>query len=564
MERRKLLKTVVVLIVVAIAFIAYVPPNAEFMPESKRFPYVTFPLLPPLLAIALCMATGQVLPALFLGIWVGALMYSAYNPAIATYNVLDWYVRNATDPWNAGILLFDFVIGAWVGLLYASGTIHALANLLLRGVKTSRRAGLMSTILGTIVFFDDYTNTVIVGNVARPVTDRVRVSRELLSYIVDSTAAPVAGLLFISTWIGYEVSLINGALTNLQQDAAAGKIPVAPDLSDYSNWLNAVAYHFYSLLAIVLVYVVVLTRRHFGPMLKAEWRAYKEGKVLRDNASPLMPTEEVLGTGPASRKQVSYWLFIVSVLVLIVMALIGMWATGAENLERFWETPFMDALANADSSKALLLASFSAYMLTLAWILADRAMSLAEAMKWTVRGMYLMVFANAILLHAWSIKTATDLVGTADFVVHSALAAGVPVVLVPLMIFLASMFISYTTGTSWGTFGIMMPMAVPMAWTLALAQFNGNVDVAYTTTFATIGAVFGGSIYGDHVSPISDTTIMSSMFSACDHIDHVNTQLPYGTLAAFTSILLYVLFALGVVSPIILIPVGIVLLIIFH
>ncbi|WP_342788065.1 Na+/H+ antiporter NhaC family protein [Desulfurococcus sp.] len=534
------------------------------MPGDKRFPYVTFPLLPPLLAIALCMATGQVLPGLFLGIWVGALMYSAYNPAIATYNVLDWYVKNATDPWNAGILLFDFVIGAWVGLLYASGTIHALANVLLRGVKTSRRAGLMSTILGTIVFFDDYTNTVIVGNVARPVTDRLRVSRELLSYIVDSTAAPVAGLLFISTWIGFEVSQINGALTSLQKAVADGKIPVAPDLSAYSMWLSALPYHFYSLLAVTLVYIVVLTRRHFGPMLKAEWRAYKEGKVLRDGASPLMPTEEVLGAGPASRKQVSHWLFIVSVLVLLGMALIGMWATGAEELERFWETPFMDALSNADSSKALLLASFSAYMVTLAWILADRAMSLAEAIKWTIRGMYLMVYANAILLHAWTIKTATDLVGTADFVVHSALAAGVPVVLVPLVIFLASMFIAYTTGTSWGTFGIMMPMAVPMAWTLALSQFNGNVDIAYTMTFATIGAVFGGAIYGDHVSPISDTTIMSSMFSACDHIDHVNTQLPYGTLAAFTSILLYVLFALGVASPIILIPVGIVLLIIFH
>ncbi|MEM4026839.1 MAG: Na+/H+ antiporter NhaC family protein [Desulfurococcus sp.] len=460
--------------------------------------------------------------------------------------------------------MFDFVIGAWVGLLYASGTIHALANVLLRGVKTSRRAGLMSTILGTIVFFDDYTNTVIVGNVARPVTDRLRVSRELLSYIVDSTAAPVAGLLFISTWIGFEVSQINGALTSLQKAVADGKIPVAPDLSAYSMWLSALPYHFYSLLAVTLVYIVVLTRRHFGPMLKAEWRAYKEGKVLRDGASPLMPTEEVLGAGPASRKQVSHWLFIVSVLVLLGMALIGMWATGAEELERFWETPFMDALSNADSSKALLLASFSAYMVTLAWILADRAMSLAEAIKWTIRGMYLMVYANAILLHAWTIKTATDLVGTADFVVHSALAAGVPVVLVPLVIFLASMFIAYTTGTSWGTFGIMMPMAVPMAWTLALSQFNGNVDIAYTMTFATIGAVFGGAIYGDHVSPISDTTIMSSMFSACDHIDHVNTQLPYGTLAAFTSILLYVLFALGVASPIILIPVGIVLLIIFH
>lgn len=564
MEKLKLLKLVLVIVVITVALAAYVPPNASFMPEDKRFPYITFPLLPPLLAIALCMTTGQVLPALFVGVWVGALMYTAYNPAMATYKVLEWYVENATDPWNAGILLFDFIIGAWMGLLYASGTIHALASTLLRGVKTSRRAGLMTTILGTLVFFDDYASTVIVGNVARPVTDKLRVSRELLSYIVDSTAAPVAGIFLISTWIGYEISLIQDAVSSLQKDAAAGKIAAAPELSGYFMWLNAVPYHFYSILAILLVYLVVLTRRHFGPMLKAEWRAYKEGKVLRDGATPLMPTEEVLGTEPVSKKYAKPWLFVVSIVVLVFMALIGLWATGAKDFTRFWETSFMDAIANADSSKALLLASFTAYILTLAWVLAERVLSLAEAMKWTIRGMYLMVYANAILLHAWCIKTATDTIGTANFVVQAAVAAGVPVLLVPLVIFLASMFISYTTGTSWGTFGIMMPMAIPMAWTLALMQFPGKLDIAYVVTFATIGAVFGGGIYGDHVSPISDTTIMSSMFSACDHVDHVNTQIPYGTLAAFVSVLLYTLFALGVLHPAILIPVGVVLLIGLH
>ena len=564
MEKRRLLKAVIVLAVIAVALAAYVPPYAGFMPEEKRFPYVTFPLLPPLLAIALCMATGQVLPALFLGVWVGALMYTAYNPAMATYKVLEWYVENATDPWNAGILIFDFVIGAWVGLLYASGAIHALARILLRGVKTSRRAGFTSSVLGTLVFFDDYSNTVIVGNLSRPVTDRLRVSRELLSYIIDSTAAPVAGIFLISTWIGYEVSLIQGAIEGLAEEASMGAIPAAPELTGYVMWLNAVPYHFYSILAIALVYLVVLTRRHFGPMLKAEWRAYREGKVLRDGATPLMPTEEVLGAEPASKKYASPWLFVVSIVVLVAMALVGLWATGAEEFTRFWETPFMDAMANADSSKALLLASFVAYILTLVWVILERVTSLAEAMKWTIRGMYLMMYANAILLHAWCIKTATDVVGTADYVVQGAVAAGVPVLAVPLIIFLASMFISYTTGTSWGTFGVMMPMAIPMAWKLALAQFPGRPDLAYLVTFATIGAVFGGGIYGDHVSPISDTTIMSSMFSACDHIDHVNTQLPYGTLAACVSIVLYALFASGVFHPAVLLAVGVVLLIGLH
>lgn len=561
---KKYVKLVVIVVIIALALVAFVPPNAEFMPEEKRFPYVTFPLLPPILAIVLCMATGEVVPALFAGIWVGALMVVDYNPLQATVQVIDWYIENATDSWNAAILLYDFVLGAFMGLLYTSGAVHSAARAITRRIRSARGASLASAALGLAVFFDDYGNTVIVGTSMRPVSDRLRVSRELLSYIVDSTAAPVAGIALISSWIGYEVSLIRDSIESLSEQVAAGLIPSAPELGAYVMWLNAVPYHFYSILAILLLLIVVWTRRHYGPMLRAEHRAVREGKVLRDDATPLLPTEEVLGAEPTGKKQASGWLFLTTMLVLVVVMLIGLWATGAAELTRFWETPFWEALMNADTAKALFWGGMAAYFVAFAWILLGKIMTFREVMKQTMRGMYLMVLPNTILLHAWTIKSATDAVGTADYVIHGAIVAGLTPLLVPLIIYAVSMFISFNTGTSWGTFGVMMPIAVPMAWRISLLHYPNNLEIAYLTVFASIGAVFGGGIFGDHCSPISDTTIMSSMFSASDHIDHVITQLPYALTAGLIGIILYALFALNLTQWFILLPAGIVLLVVAH
>ncbi|MEM2757747.1 MAG: Na+/H+ antiporter NhaC family protein, partial [Sulfolobales archaeon] len=511
---QKIIKYSIVIAVIVIALLAFAPPDAEYMPEDKRYPYITFPILPPILAIALAMATGEIVPALFAGIWVGALLITGYNPLQATVQLIDWYIENATDSWNAAILLYDFVLGAFMGLLYSSGAVHSFAKSVSRNIRSARGASFVASLLGVAVFFDDYGNTVIVGNSMRPITDRLRVSRELLSYIVDSTAAPVAGIALVSSWIGYEVSMIEGSLETLTQQASEGAISAAPELGAYVMWLNAVPYHFYSILAIILVFIVVFTRKHYGPMLKAEHRSISEGKVLRDGATPLLPTEEIFGSDVKAKKYASGWLFAVAMFALVIVTLIGMWATGAEELTAFWETPFTEALMNADTAKALLWAGMATYFVTFTWILLGRIMSFKEVMKNTFKGMYLMILPNAILLHAWCIKSATDAVGTADYVIHGAVVIGLSAFLVPLIIYLVSMFVSFTTGTSWGTFGVMMPIAVPMAWQLALLQYPDNIGIAYIITFASIGAVFGGGIFGDHCSPISDTTIMSSMFSA--------------------------------------------------
>lgn len=513
------------------------------------------PLLPPLLAITLAFVTKQVLVALFAGVWIGALMTMQWNVLGGTTKSLEWIIGNVTDSWNATILVFDFIIGALIGVLYISGSMFSLASELSKKVRSARGASVLGWVLGVAVFFDDYANTVIVGNASRPLTDRLRVSRELLSYIVDSTAAPVAGLAIVSTWIGYEVSLIKDSFGHLQNLFSEGKIAMAPDVGAMYAWLMSVPFRYYSILAVILVLLVVLTRRHYGPMLKAEYRAISEDKPIRDGAQPLMPTETVLGEAKSSAP---WWIFASSVIVLVIITMFGMWVTGGG--DEWWTVSFTDALMNADAATALLWGSFGAYVFAAAAVLATRSMKFSEIMDSTIRGMYLMVYANTILVLAWSIKSATEAVGTAEYVVDLATAAGVPATIVPAIVFLAACFISFTTGTSWGTFGVMMPIAIPTAWQVALLQ---GAD-PYIVTYASIASVFAGGIFGDHCSPISDTTIMSSMFSGSDHIDHVNTQLPYALTAAGISAVLFALFALGMTLPLILLPVGVALLIVSH
>ncbi|WP_456452481.1 Na+/H+ antiporter NhaC family protein [Thermococcus sp.] len=495
-------------------------------------------LLPPLVAIILAIWTKRVILALFAGVWIGGVMTSGWNPISGTTQTLDWIVKNAIDDWNVKILLFDFLIGAGVGLIYKSGGAFAIGRALANRVRSSRGASIMGWILGVLIFFDDYTNTIIVGNTMRPITDRTRVSREMLAYIDDSTAAPVAGLAIVSTWIGYEVGLIGDAFKDLNVSYGA-----------YVAWMHSVPFRFYSILAILLVLIVAATHRHYGPMLKAEMRARTEGKVLRDGARPLMTTEVDLGM---PKEGGSVHIFIWPILTLIFVTLYGMWYTGGGS-KTYATDGIMGVLGNSDSALALLWGSFAMVVVAFFLVLLTKQMNIEEAEDAIIKGMKQMVIANTILLLAWSIKSATDAVGTAPYIVDIAKSAGVTGGVVPLIVFLVAMFISFTTGTSWGTFSIMMPIAIPLAY--------GVTGYVGPEVFAAIGAVFAGGIFGDHCSPISDTTIMSSMFSGSDHIDHVTTQIPYAVTASTVGLVLYLLFAIGIRSWGILLPVGIILLV---
>ncbi|ASJ00271.1 Na+/H+ antiporter NhaC family protein [Thermococcus gorgonarius] len=516
-------------------------------------------LLPPLVAIILAIWTKRVILALFAGVWIGGLMVEGWNPITGTTQSLEWVVGSVTNDWNARILVFDFLIGAGVGLVYKSGGVHALARALSKRVKTSRGASVLGWLMGILVFFDDYTNTIIVGNTMRPITDRTRVSREMLAYIDDSTAAPVAGLAFISTWIGYELAMIGRGFDGAKVT-----------YNSYDAWLSSVPFRFYSILAIILVFIVAYTHRHYGPMLKAEYRARTTGKVLRDGAKPLMTTEVDLGM---PKEGGSLWDFVIPILSLVVVSLLGLWYTGAANLYAYsqdldwWtdlENPFgvnflnysfVDSFREADAATALLWGSFTMVLVASIMLLGKKKMTVDEWEDTVIRGMKQMLFANTILVLAWSLGTAAETVGTGTYIINLATSSGANLgPWMPLIMFLAAMFVAFTTGTSWGTFAIMVPLGVQ----LSLAFTNGQVN---EIVFATIGATFTGSIFGDHCSPISDTTIMSSMFSGSDHIDHVTTQIPYAFTVAAIGAVLYVLFGLGVRSWVILLPLGIVLLV---
>jgi Na+/H+ antiporter NhaC len=511
-------------------------------------------LLPPLIAIILAIWTKRVILALLSGVWIGGVMVSGWNPATGTVQTIQWILFSVTsawkengsivtDLWNTKILVFDFLIGAGVGLIYKSGGAFAIGRALANRVRTSRGASVLGWLLGVLIFFDDYTNTIIVGNTMRPITDRARVSREMLAYIDDSTAAPVAGLAIVSTWIGYEVGLIGDSFSKLQN------VDLASVGGAYGAWMHSVPYRFYSILAILLVLIVAYTHRHYGPMLHAEYRTRTENKVLRDGASPMMTTEVDLGT-PKEGGSVHF--FIWPLLTLIFVTLYGMWYTGG-GTAAYAKGGLMEVLGNSDSALALLWGSFAMVAVAFVLVVGTRRMTIEEAENAMVRGMKQMVIANTILVLAWSIKQATDAVGTAPYIVSLAKSAGVSGSWIPLIVFIIAMFISFTTGTSWGTFSIMLPIAIPLTY--------GVTGYLGPEVFASIGAVFAGGIFGDHCSPISDTTIMSSMFSGSDHIDHVSTQVPYAMTASGVGVVLYLLFGLGLYSWPVLLPVGFLLLV---
>ncbi|HIP74579.1 MAG TPA: Na+/H+ antiporter NhaC family protein [Thermococcus paralvinellae] len=516
-------------------------------------------LLPPLMAIILAIWTKRIVLALFAGVWIGGVMVAGGNPLVGTIQALEWIVNSVTSDWNARILIFDFLIGAGVGLIYKSGAVNALATSLVKRVKSSRGASVLGWILGVLIFFDDYTNTIVVGNTMRPITDRMKVSREMLAYIDDSTAAPVAGLAFVSTWIGYELLMIGKGLDN--SNVVYGT---------YNVWLSSVPYRFYSILAIILVLIIAYTHRHYGPMLKAEYRARTEGKVIRNGAKPLMTIEIDLGM---PKEGGSLWDFVIPLITLVCVSMLGLWYTGAANLNAYsqdldwWtelENPFgvsfinysfVESFREADAATALLWGSFAMVIVASIMLLGRKKMTVEEWEDTIVKGMKQMLFANTILILAWSLGTATESVGTGDYIISLVTGSGANLgPWMPLIMFLSAMFIAFTTGTSWGTFAIMVPLGTQ----LSMAFTNGQIN---EIVFATIGATFTGSIFGDHCSPISDTTIMSSIFSGCDHIDHVITQLPYAITVAVIGSVLYLLFALGITSWMVLLPLGIVLLI---
>jgi Na+/H+ antiporter NhaC len=478
-------------------------------------------LLPPLVAIALALILRQVVLSLFTGIWVGAILVFNYDVVGGIFRVLDHFIVGAlSETSHIQIIVFSMMFGGMVGVISRNGGTIGIANLITRYAKTSRGGQLATWGMAFVMFFDDYANVLVRGNLMRPITDKLRISREKLSFIVDAGAATVTSVFIISTWIGYEVGLIDQGLKSIGSSEDA-----------YAVFLQTIPYRFYPIFTLILVFLVGFLRRDFGPMLAAEKRAWVTGKVLRDGAQPAVDLTESTGS-TLSDKPARWYNGILPIISILVVGIYGLYTTGTSALEAdgVMDYGIGDIISNSDSYAALLWASFTGCLVAIALSVGQRVLKATEAIDAWFSGLKSMLLAMLILVLAWSIGAVTQELNTAGYLVQVLRGAIAPHWL-PVLTFLIAALMSFATGTSWGTMAIMMPLVIPLADTLGADAQLAAAD-HMIILHGVISSVLAGAVFGDHCSPISDTTILSSMASACDHIDHVRTQLPYAILAA--------------------------------
>ena len=493
-------------------------------------------VLPPLLTIAAALISKRVVPALFLGIWMGAWAINDFGLTGLWTGLLDTFqvfVLNAlSNPDHTAIVLFSMMVGGMVGIISRNGGMQGIVNHIVKWANSARHACLATASLGLAIFFDDYANTLVVGNTMRPVTDSMRVSRAKLAYIVDSTAAPVACIAVVTTWIGYEIGLIGDSLSKMQ----------GLDTEAYLLFLNTIPYSFYPIMAIAFVFMVSASGRDFGPMLAAERQAQKQGpeNPLMDKSSQ----QETDGLEPIDGKPQRAFNAYIPVAVMVLGMLVGLYITGKEAVADIADPTLKDIIGNANSYTALMWASLSSMMAAALLTLGQRIMGLEEVVNAWFHGVRAMLMAMIILILAWSLGEITDILKTADFLV-SILGDSVPTFILPAMVFVLAAATAFATGSSWGAMGILFPLTMPLTWAVMTAQGQTGPEHMHIL-YSAVSAILAGAVWGDHCSPISDTTILSSLASGCDHIEHVRTQLPYAMTVGGVAILLgSVMTALG-------------------
>jgi len=495
--------------------------------EESNGSYGLWSLVPPILAIILCIILREALISLLIAVLVGATILHNGNLWSGLEKTANILVAQVADSWNASIILFFFLVGGLMGMIFFSGGGQGFLESISKKAHNAKMAQIFSWLGGIIIFIDDYANSAFIGNLFRPLSDKYHISREKLSYIVDSTAAPVSSIFLISTWIGYQVGLIGESL------------PAGIEVSPYFLWLQSIPYSFYSILAIIMVGIIAYTGRDFGPMLKAEYRARTTHELWAKDARPLAGTSDLKIAQKASPKAINLWL---PILLLVVLSFYFMWASGGGSSAE----SFSQAISNADAMFSILLATLISFLVAMVMYLGQRIASVAEIMDSFLNGARMMVYATLILISAWAIKSICDELGTAPYIVN-ALAGVLSPLILPILTFIISAFIAICTGTSWGTMGIVVPIVIPL-----------GVSVGVSLPLV-ISSVLTGAVMGDHCSPISDTTVMSSTFAGSDHIDHVRTQFPYALTAALIAVICYLLAGFGI-PVIVVLLIGIVLL----
>jgi Na+/H+ antiporter NhaC len=501
-------------------------------------------LLPPLFAILIALISRQVYVALVAGIWFGAFIVNDYGVLRGLFYTVDHYVIDALagdDGWDhTSIAVFTLLLGGLVGIVARSGGAKGIVNALAKHATSPMRGQVATWLMGIFIFFDDYTNTLIVGNTMRPITDRLRISREKLSYLVDSTAAPVACVAVVTSWIGFEISLLKDAFESV------GML----DRNPFTTFLMSIPYSYYPILTLFFGFLIARMGRDFGPMLTAERRAREEGLLLRPEAVPISNIDTEITS--AENVPERWFNAVVPISVVIVGTVVGLVITGRESLMQSGEAGgLFDALRAGNSFVALLWSSFAGCLAGGLMVIAQRILTLTETINAWVSGVKAMMPAIIILILAWSIGAVCEDLRTADYLVGKLSGVLAPELL-PGLIFLVAAAISFSTGTSWGTMTILTPLSVPLV--IQITQLHEMAGPAQQAVLLSgIAAILSGAVFGDHCSPISDTTIMSSMASTSDHIDHVRTQLPYSlTVAAACVLLGYIPASLGVPMPVVL------------
>lgn len=511
-------------------------------------------IIPPLLAIIMALVFREVYSALFLGLLLGtsAIAWSSGLNIFASIGkgfllIADTYlIEAALSREHLSIIIFSLLIGGMVHLISRNGGMRGVVIILSRFARTAYSAQIVTWILGMAIFFDDYANTLVVGNTMRPVTDKLKISREKLAYIVDSTAAPVASIAFITTWIGAELSYIQDGVRNLGLDESA-----------YSIFLNSLQYAYYPIFTLIFIFLLVRSGREFGPMLSAERKARAASHL--DSSTAGLPENEL--DVPAHIIP-AWYNAVIPVLIVVLGAIAGLMYTGLDSVGRADDKGLLKNLSAiigaSDSFRALLWSSLAGVSVAVLMSVSQRLLSLRESMESLIRGFQTLLTAIVILILAWSLALITDHLHTANFLSSLMIEMQLSPVLVPVITFLLAALVSFSTGSSWGTMAILYPLLLPASWMIGESsgmEYAANLAIFHNT----ISAVLAGSVLGDHCSPISDTTILSSLASSCNHLDHVRTQLPYaltvGTVALFAGTLPA---ALGVSSWIIF-PFGILL-----
>lgn len=491
--------------------------DAEYVPAV----YSTFwALVPPIVAIGLALITKEVYSSLFVGILMGGLLYSGFNFEMTITHIFeDGIIGVLSDSYNVGILVFLVILGTMVGLMNKAGGSAAFGQFASKKIHSRVGAQLATILLGVLIFIDDYFNCLTVGSVMRPVTDKFKVSRAKLAYLIDATAAPVCIIAPISSWAAAVTGFVEGE-------------------DGFSIFIRAIPYNFYAILTIVMMVGMVVMKTEFGSMRTHELNAVK-GDLYTTPGRPYgLAKDELTET---KGKVIDLLIPIIS---LIICCVIGMLYTGGF----FSGTDFVTAFSNSDASLGLTFGSFFGLVITIVLYQIRRVLSFSDCMACIPEGFKAMVPAILILTFAWTLKAMTDSLGADVYVaglVESS-ASGL-INFLPAIIFVVGCFLAFATGTSWGTFGILIPIVV------AVFQ-NSNPQLM----IISISACMAGAVCGDHCSPISDTTIMASAGAQCEHVNHVSTQLPYAIVAAAVSFVTYIVAGF-VQTAWIALPVGIVL-----